>query len=207
MKECDRVRIYSHPEGREKPVREYIGEGNLVMMAPFKGDSPLKAAPDLHERDGHEETGEGSHPIRRVATEGPLVRWIVVLDSGVVAAHWVAAQDVIFPKPIEEIPPTFTAGPDTTGIDVKAIHGVINGPAATDRPPEIQALYLLFEAAKLWQGIGQQKPFVQALSLAQMISEETTGADQWIEETNDWIIDTATDYVMAKQARGEYEPG
>jgi len=135
-------------------------------------------ASDMRDEDGH-------------VLDGPFERWIVVEDTGQVFATWVHEDHLIF-----------SADPDAgdTGIDVKAIHGVINGPAAARidspglrivahimKPAEIAALHLVFEAVKLWHSAGQPRIARALLLMAQNIAASTPEAHEWIEETNAWI--------------------
>lgn len=59
--------------------------------------------------------------------------------------------------------------------------------AADDRPPEIRALYHLFEAAKLLRADGQVGVSHDALNLAQRIAGSTPGSTQWCRDAQAWI--------------------
>jgi hypothetical protein len=117
--------------------------------------------------------------------DGDFQRWIVVQDDGHVMATWVHEDHL-----------TFTAGPDTTGIDVKTINRVINGPESiraeinapvwAEGPPEIQALYHLLEAAKLFKAIPWPGDARDVIHLAKRIAGYTHGADQWSQDVQSW---------------------
>lgn len=59
--------------------------------------------------------------------------------------------------------------------------------AADDRPPEIQALYHLFEAAKLFKSITWPGDARDVIHLAKRIAGYTPGSDQWKQDVQAWI--------------------
>ena len=58
--------------------------------------------------------------------------------------------------------------------------------APGDRPPEIQALYHIFEAVKLWHGAGHRRIAQDFLLNAQLFASAYSEANGWVRETNAW---------------------